>query len=604
MVEQVNFLSITGKNKMKSKPFSGLIFSGLPYIVLFGGLFTWFCFISGYILFFQEKSSLFLFSSEYLTEKLWQPGGVLYILSQFLTSFYYHPVAGSIILSGIITVTTFVISRCVFSISGRNEKIFPFVIGLLLFLLQTEYTVYLSTSLGILVQLIGFIVIVRAAKKSMTWVLFIMAPSMYLIAGGFCWIFMLLTTLYFIISERRHLLIIAFLWALMCLVFLVSRNIVFFKSDTSLLFYPLELPEDSLARMVLITVLSLTVLLPLIAVVRFPVPNFLSATYHFENLIRAFVVLAIMLMTGVYRYDKKNVHYFHAEKLFYEEKYDELIDYSTRTPSTNTLTLFFTNIALSEKGVLNDKLFGFLQNPEGKTLFLKWEMIREILKRGGYFYYTTGMINEAHRWAFENMVMTGHTPEGLKMLIRTELINGNYRMASKYISLLKKSLFYKKDAVNFEKFLFNDNAVEADPELGTKRRIRVKTDFFSITDDPYINIARVSTTDTLNRESFSYLIAYLLLKKDYKGLTANLSRFEELGYRAFPTHVEEAMLAISTMNNGEYPYHGNLKISRFTEERWTQFLTVFQQYGNDPRAAEPALRKQFGNTFWYWAFYR
>ncbi len=49
-------------------------------------------------------------------------------------------------------------------------------------------------------------------------------------------------------------------------------------------------------------------------------------------------------------------------------------------------------------------------------------MAGEILNRGGYFYYTIGMINEAHRWAFENMVMKGLSPEGLKMLIKTEII--------------------------------------------------------------------------------------------------------------------------------------------------------------------------------------
>lgn len=590
---------------MKNKPFSALIFSGLPYIVLFAGMFVWFAFISEHILFFQEKSSLFLFSREYISEKLWQPGGPLYLLSGFLTSFYYYPVAGSVIISGIITLTTLVISRCIFNISGRNEKIYPFVIGLLMFLLHTEYTILVQASCGMFLAVCAFSIFVKAAKKSWWWVPVILTPLLYIIAGGFCWIFIFIATLHLIISERKLLSVrIGSLWGMMFLVFIVSRNLIFYSSDTTLLFFPMQLPDDSLARMIFLLISALIAILPVIAVVRFPVPNFLSATYHSENWIRAVVVLAVMLMMGVYRYDKKNVHYFHAEKLFYEGKYDELIDYSTRIPSTNTLTLFFTNIALAEKGILNDRLFGFLQSPEGKTLFLKWEMIREILKRGGYFYYSTGMINEAHRWAYENMVMTGHTPEGLKMLIRTELINGNYKMAAKYVSLLKKTLFYKKDAQHFEKLLFNDDAVKNDVELGAKRKKKVKADFFSITDDPYINIERVNYIDSLNSEAFNYKIAYLLLKKDYKTLSANLPRFAELGYKAFPTHVEEAILAISTMNNGESPYHGTLRVSRLTEERWTQFLTVFQQYGNDPRKAEPALRKQFGNTFWYWAFYR
>ncbi len=69
------------------------------------------------------------------------------------------------------------------------------------------------------------------------------------------------------------------------------------------------------------------------------------------------------------------------------------------------------------------------------------------------------MINEAHRWAYENMIIKGLNPEGLKMLIKTELINGNYKTASKYISVLKKAPFYRSEAKAYESLLFNDNAV-------------------------------------------------------------------------------------------------------------------------------------------------
>lgn len=568
-------------------------------------MFVWFAFISEHILYFQEKSSLFLFSPEYLSEKLWKPGGILYCLSAFLTSFYYYPVAGAMIISGIITLATLVISHCVSIISGRNEKIYPFVIGLLMFLLHTDYAVFIQNSLGFLLQVSAFSIFVQTAKKSMGWILYILSPLLYLVTGGFSWIFMILATAYLVIFERRSLLFrIVLLWITMYLFYLISLNFFFFSSSKALLFYPAELPEDSLSRMIFLILSGLLMMLPLIAIVRFPVANILSVTYISENVIRAMAILVIMLTIGVYRYDKKNMHYFKAEKLFQEGRYEKLIEYNTKNPSKNTLTLFLNNIALAEKGILNDRLFDFPQSPDGKTLFLKWEMVTEILKRGGYFYYTLGMINEAHRWAYENMVMTGNSPEGLKMLIKTELINGNYQMASKYISLLKNSLFYKKEAQHFEKFLFDDAALEADRELGDKRKIRLRTDFFSITDDPYINVERISITDSLNRKAFEYKIAFLLLRKDYKNLSDNLSRFEELGYSAFPVNVEEALLAISTMSNGVNPYHGNLRVRSSTEERWTQFLTLFQKYGNNPRMAEPALRNQFGNTFWYWAFYR
>ncbi|MDO9339825.1 MAG: DUF6057 family protein, partial [Bacteroidales bacterium] len=127
---------------------------------------------------------------------------------------------------------------------------------------------------------------------------------------------------------------------------------------------------------------------------------------------------------------------------------------------------------------------------------------------------------------------------------------------------------------------------------------------FSITDDPYINIERILATDSLNRKAFEYKLAFMLLKKDYRGIANEIPKFTSLGFTKLPVHIEEAAVALSVFNMGKLPEPGNIQINNNTELRWNQFLTVFQQYGTDPKAAEPALRRQFGNTFWYYAFYR
>jgi len=268
------------------------------------------------------------------------------------------------------------------------------------------------------------------------------------------------------------------------------------------------------------------------------------------------------------------------------------------------MTIFLNNIALCETDKLNDQLFHFPQSPDGKTLFLKWEMTGEILNRGGYFYYTIGMINEAHRWAFENMVMKGHSPEGLKMLIKTELINGNYKVASGYINILKKTLFYREEAKNFEMLLSSEAAFNADIDLAKRRQTRVENDFFSITDNPYINLEMILSSDSLNRKAFEYKIAYMLLNKNYKGISHELPAFEKFGYNRLPVHVEEAAIALAISNKGKLPDMGHLQISKNTEQRWNQYLGVLQQYRNDIKSAEPALRRRFGDTFWYYVFYK
>ena len=184
------------------------------------------------------------------------------------------------------------------------------------------------------------------------------------------------------------------------------------------------------------------------------------------------------------------------------------------------------------------------------------------------------MINEAERWAFENMVMKGIAPEDLRMLIKTEIINGNYKMASKYVSMLKKTLFYRNEAIGFEKLLSNEKSIESHPELGIKRKEKIGHDFFSITDNPYINIEMAFSADSLNRKLFEYRMAFLMLTENYAGIASGLARLESLGYKKIPVHLQEAAL-VCRMSGLALPDIGSLKIDPQTETRFNQFLQTF-----------------------------
>ena len=167
---------------------------------------------------------------------------------------------------------------------------------------------------------------------------------------------------------------------------------------------------------------------------------------------------------------------------------------------------------------------------------MKWELVGEVLKRGGYFYWSLGMINEAQRWAYEYMVMRGNTPEGIKMLIKTELVNGNYKVAAKYISILKQSVFYRDDAVNFEKLL-NDEAVGNDEELGLKRQLKTKQDFFVLAENPSANLDLIIAADSSNRIAVEYKFAWLLLQKDFENVTKLLPLLKSTGFEIGRAHV-------------------------------------------------------------------
>jgi len=581
------------------------LLEALPYLFFFTASFIYFSFFADYVLFYQEKSSLFIFSSDFLKENLHQPGGLLIWLGKLLTTFFYYPFAGGLVVALILTLIVLTVSAIIRIISGNNSAVFPLLTGVALFFFQTDYRFMIYNNIGVLIQLCFFLLAIKYVNIWRGWIPVLLIPLVYFATCGFTWMYLLMMTVYFAFGKKKILFIkIAVLWSVSFLIFYFSREFLFFQTEKTLLTFPFTDLNPGTHEKIFIPFALFLSALPALSRLRIKLPARIRISESLKILSVSTLFALILISIAILRLDKKTAQYFHVEKLFYQNKFDELISYNFTHHPTNSLTIFLNNIALCETNKLNDLLFSFPQSKDGNTLFLKWEMVGEILRRGGYFYYTVGMINEAHRWAFENMVMKGHSPEGLKMLIRTELINGNYKVASRYISILKKTLFYRKEAIYFEKLLFNDVAINADRELGEKRRTRLKSDFFSITDDPYINIGRILATDSLNKKAFEYRVAFLLLQKDYKGIESELPSFSRYGFTRFPVHIEEAIVALEVLRNGTPPNLGNIRLSIDAQNRWTQYLTVFQKYGNDLKAAEPALRKQFGNTFWYYVFYR
>jgi hypothetical protein len=380
------------------------------------------------------------------------------------------------------------------------------------------------------------------------------------------------------------------------------REFFMFHTFRDMVVYPLSREGTGLPLMLFPAVTVAVILLPAIARIRIRIPLAVRRLEQYKSIIIAFVALLLAGITSVLRYSKVYSEYFTAEKLFFSEKYRELNDYIDKHPSTNRLTIYLNNIALCETGRLNDRMFSYLQSPDGQTLFLKWEMFGEVLRRGAYFYYTTGMINEAERWAFENMVMKGITPEDLRILIKSEIINGNYAVASKYVSMLRRTFAYRKEAKEYTLMLADTSLIDGHPELGLKRKEKIGHDFFSITDNPYINIEMAFTADTFNRKLYDYRMAFHMLTENYEGIVAELPHLERLGFTKVPVHIQEAAL-VSRMSGLSLSGLGSLRIDPQTEARFNQFLQTFNSYGNNLKTAQPALRQRFGDTFWYYAFY-
>lgn len=583
---------------------SSLLLYYSPYVIFFLAGFFYFFWFTNYIFFYQEKSELFQTTFSFLKEKIAQPGGFLNYLDYVQTTLYYYPLIGSILVTAEIMAVMFLVAAIGKIITNHRVFVLSFLLGGALFFLQTHYQYRSFNTIGILVQLVFFYLTIRFIKDKTEWIPVVFFPLNYFLFGAFSIIFLVMYIYWLIQKREKHWwikIIGIIIWQ--GIFFYLAKEFLFFQTIKNLLIFPFSAIKTGEQVLVFFAVVLLTGMLPMLFHFR------IKLSTRIKNKILPvlpYLPIALIVITGIIsigRIDKKNSHYFYVEKLFYQQKYKEIIAFNSEFPSNNILTGYLNNIALVETGLLDDKLFSFPQSADGGSLFLKWDLVTEVLRRGGYFYYTIGMINEAQRWAYEYMVMRGLTPEGLKMLIKTELINGNYKVAQKYISILKSTWFYKDEAQKYEELLFNTTAVNNDPELGRKKALKTRQDFFVLSDDPAANLDLIIEADSTNYAAIQYKLAWLLLQKDMKGIVQLLPVLEHCGVQEIPKNVEEAVVAYQQLKLGEIPGLERLRPKAETIQRFRQYYQLFQQNNSNKEQARRALAKDFGNTFWYYVFF-
>ncbi|WP_303918232.1 DUF6057 family protein [Draconibacterium sediminis] len=552
-----------------------------------------------YIFFYQEKSSLFQTGFSFLQQHLDRPGGFLEYLGKLQIAFYYYPFVGAFIVSAQLLLIVWLISGIGKKLGAENFLFLPFLTGALLFYLQTNYQYQAINNLGILVQLLLFWVLLNSKPKYEWWVV-ILLPAIYFLFGSFSVLLLGITTVYFLL--QKSWVKSALSWISLAIFFWIGKEFLFFYTTDSLFVFPFSVTTIGGQVVLFGLVILLLLFVPVFAKIRIEAIERIKFRQLKLAMFSPYLILALLAVAVFQNIDEKSKHYFHTEKLFYEQKYDELIRYNYDEPTKNKLTLFLNNVALAETGRLADSFFKFRQSDDGSTLFLKWQNINQFIRLGGYYYYAIGVINEAQRWAYEYTVIYGYTPETLKMLIKTELIKGNYETAEKYISILDRSLFYKNEAHHFRKFLNDDAAVWSDKELGKKKQQDSNPDFFVKSDMPWLNLLPVLDADSNNPIALQYELSWLMLQKDMKGIVELLPALENAGLKKIPKNVEEAVVTYKLLRVGEMPELQQLQIDPETEQRFQRYYQIYQQTRSNKGKAQIALR-EFADTYWYYVFF-
>lgn len=579
----------------------------LWFLIVYGIIsFSYFYWFGNYVTFFQEKQKLFLISYEYIKDYFLKPGGILEFIGDFITCAYINPLMGALI----ITITLMLPGLAILLINNKlhfteaaHSLLVVIPLCLLLFM-QTHYYHFIMYNIGFLAVFIYFLLSINTFGKQNHFFILLFFPIFYYLTGGYIWIYTTMYIFYCFINRGKgnySLLYLGYIVAVGCITFFVFKYLLFIQPVNRLLFYSLPAVNDLRHKMLFYILTGVIILYPFIGKL------FLKTGKNIRYQGKLIFAILVFVLSGMIfylseLYNSQTHLVFQMQKHICNNDWNKAIALHEKSHSKNLIGQYYYNIALSETGLLCDRLFFGRQDFGVNSLALPWS--REYLNRGAYFYYAIGLINEAHRWAYESMVVYGYRYENVILLIKTSLINGDYRMARKYVNLLKKSVNYRKPANKFEKLVDNPDGIKIDPELGKKINLLSNGNFFVEAASPINNIRLLLNSDPHNRAALDYEMAWLLLSKDIETIYQSYLNMKDLGYNKIPRHIEEAVLVY--MNSpGNTAIPEKIIISESTRSRFDNYVYAYKQNFKLPLLQkEQNMNKYFGNTFWFYFHFR
>lgn len=571
------------------------------FFVLAFSYFNWF---AGYLLFFQEQQSLFMFSGQFIHDFLVKPGGILDMSGKFLTQFYINKFPGSLILAATLTLPGIVLLHI-------NRKLKPgawispvllLIPPVLLLLMQTHYFHLMVYNLGFLLVLLYFLISILPAKKLFRYLALALFPLFWYLAGAYALIFLGLYIIYSLSNDKgsERFLYSLFLVTLAFISYTLFKEVLFLQPPDKLLRFPLPFISNQGHRTIFMLAAAFIIVYPLLCRLTGTIKpgRYIKRPFTIGAAAVVFSLAVILLIKG---YNTQTARVINLERLAFQGKWEEAAVYQEKYPSENQIGQYFYNIALNETGQLCDRLFSGRQDFGTGSLFLPWS--NELLNWGAYSFYSIGLANEAHRWAYEEMVVYGCRPQNIMLLIKTNLINGNYNIAAKYIGMLKNTIFYRDIASEYEKINGDSIKIRSHPELGMKAAIQPLNSFFVFLESPESNLPLLVDGNPRNKQAFEYLTAWLLLEKNVDIAVSNIRMMREMGYTRIPRHIEEAVM-IYYNTQGAFPDLGGLTVSSETMERFGQYFSAFTGARQNPSRLKQTMEQNFGDTFWYYFHFK
>lgn len=613
-----------------------------------------------------ESFSLFLFDATYFDNMMLLPAGLLSYIGCFLIQFFHYPAVGAAIYV-LLLLAVYCLVRKVFDIPSRYAllALLPVVaivasntqLGYWMFYLKMPGYYYMA----LLATLFSLLAMWAYKGLSNVWRFPLLlswvavgypAMGVYALAAA---LLMALLGVVLAVRDKKGLpvSVVIFVFALL-LIYLVPRLYYNYYSLVALdLIYVAGVPATQWKDAIVADVvydsesvwhniwlywvpLSMLLFSMLLYVFSVALRGRFSLRPKYTAALNVIALVFSISFICFFWFGDKNFRIENKQMVaMWNEDWRAVADYAKDTEEPTRQIVLNKNIALYNLGRAGDEAFAY---PDGGVLPVSPLSVHMTHTDGSSVYYNIGKFNYSYRWCIENSVEYGWKPEYLKNAARSMLLAGEYRLAERYIRILKSTMFHSGWANEMERFVKNPELVAKEPSFSmplqfacfsdvlgvddgvemhmtsTVDAVNVQGDndfnFFSLLGDAFANgdIDALNTTFGSKREvSPVFLEASLLMalvKKDSKRFWNTFNLFLANHMKGIdpqsknvrnplPIHFQEAVLLFLTLDKGKNVQIGNDFLNVLVSRTPGGVEDNFNAFQRSVATNRDAIRKQY-----------
>ncbi|MDO4462631.1 MAG: DUF6057 family protein [Bacteroidia bacterium] len=552
-----------------------------------------------------QEQSLFLPTEQFFREAAMKPGGMLTYAAAFLTQFFYYPVLGVGILVLLWAVSVYLLMKGARLEKGEAGMLTLVPISLYSVISQIGYSIFYIKLQGLLVAptiavfLISVLVYLVSLMRGYRQTIFIGVISIiaYPIMGAYG----LLASLVVALCSQKTIInggVAIAVSFVSCMIFYYTHTTVMMS----------QMIYAALPCLYIAKEWQAVYAVPYIGIVIGLLVPLMVKKIEADK-IKVYVTLVVSVLSiGVLLKCNYNNNNFRREIQIYRAidegdwyKVLDIVDDSKRLFNPTRQIAFARNIALWRVGKLGDYAFTYTNETQKSRAPFDLSLPQVC---GSQQYYISGMPYLAYRWAMETCVSSGWDVEGLKYMIKSAITVGEYRLALRYIEVLKQTLFHKDWAEYYYELAKEPSLIkERDKEIMWVRSLitywdTLESENGNTTENVYDYYASNNVNDSKAQE-FGMISA--MIKRDHKLFWERFTQYLTLNrdIKDVPKHYQEAALLMAMLDSDDEKL--NLPFSDTIRQNFEMFRRAYEQTEHLQADQQSAvLCSQFGRTYYYY----